>query len=225
MTRRPTQISPASTSWTARRRRSVDVSRGQKPAAPAFRAWTATPSSSVLASTIVFARPLSAATIARPFASGLGPRSKRMTEGSEAAICLGRSSPAAMVRAMRSAGDDAVLLDAEPADPHLDDVARLQIARRLHAVGDAGGRARRDQVARAQRHELAHVGDQRPHAEDHVLGVAALARLAVDGGPHLERLRVADLVRGDEPGPDRCEGVGALALGRGAGTLHLERAL
>jgi len=51
----------------------------------------------VPASTIVFARRLSADTVARPFASGLGPRSKRMTDGIEAAICFGRSSPAASV--------------------------------------------------------------------------------------------------------------------------------
>src|SRR5438445_5193420 len=54
-----------------------------------------------------------------------------------------------------SAGDDAVLLHPELRDPHLDHVAGLQIARGLHAVGDAGRGAGRDQVARAQRHALA----------------------------------------------------------------------
>src|SRR5882672_401060 len=129
------------------------------------------------------------------------------------------------VSATTSAGDDAVLLGAELGDPHLDHVARLQIARRLHAVGDAGRGAGRDHVARAQRHELADIRNQDPHGEDHVLGVAALARLAVDRGPHLQRLRIAALVGGDQPRTDRRERVGALALGRRAAALHLERAL
>ena len=54
---------------------------------------------------------------------------------------------------------------------------------------------------------------------------AALARLAVDGRPHLEALRIANLVGGHQPGADRREGVRALALGGRAPVLHLERAL
>src|SRR5713226_3573989 len=67
-----------------------------------------------------------------------------------------------------------VLLRAKPRDPHLDDFIRLNVARWLHAVTDTRGCARRDDVAGAQRHEAAHVGDKLPYAEDHVLRVSAL---------------------------------------------------
>jgi hypothetical protein len=45
-----------------------------------------------------------------------------------------------------------------------------------------------------------------------VLDVAGLLALAVDVQPHAQVLAVADLVRGDQPGADRAEGVAALAL-------------
>src|SRR6516225_3795095 len=48
--------------------------------------------------------------------------------------------------------------------------------------------------------------------EDHGLGRALLPRLVVDREPHIEPLRVADLVLGDEPWPERAEHLAALAL-------------
>src|SRR5689334_20411335 len=57
--------------------------------------------------------------------------------------------------------DDAVLLRAKLRNAHLEDVAGLEIARRFHAMRDTGRRPRRDQVPRAQRHELTDVGHQR----------------------------------------------------------------
>src|SRR5262245_57629344 len=48
---------------------------------------------------------------------------------------------------------------------------------------------------------------------------------AVDGRPHVELLRLRDLVGGGQPRPDGRERVGALALGRRAAALHLKRAL
>src|SRR5207245_9621337 len=109
-----------------------------------------------------------------------------------------------------SPAHDAGLLDAEPGDAHFDQVAGLNVARRLHPVGDARRRPRREDVARAQRHEAADVGHEVTDAEDHVRRLATLARFAVDGRPELERLGVPHLVGGDEPRPDRREGVGAL---------------
>ena len=61
--------------------------------------------------------------------------------------------------------------------------------------------------------------------EDHGRGVAALALLAVDVEPHVELLRVLDLVLGDEPGAERAEGLAALALGPLPGALDLKDAL
>src|SRR5260370_25420259 len=67
-------------------------------------------------------------------------------------------------RARSSSAHDAVLLHAEPGDAHLDDVSRLNVARRLHAVRDAGRGARGDDVAGAQRHEATDVGYELPRA-------------------------------------------------------------
>ena len=69
------------------------------------------------------------------------------------------------------------------------------------------------------------VADQLRHAEDHGLGAAVLVAVAVDLEPHVEVLRVGDLVRGHQPGADRAEGVAALALVPLAAALDLEVAL
>src|SRR5437763_9455563 len=76
----------------------------------------------------------------------------------------------------------ALLAEAGDAEAHL--VARLQEHRgRLHAEPDAGRRSGRDEVAGPERHEAAAVGDQLGDAEDHRLGAAVLAALAVDVEP------------------------------------------
>ena len=59
---------------------------------------------------------------------------------------------------------------------------------------DAGRRAGGDHVAGQQRHVARDVGDDRRDAEDHRLRVARLPALAVDVEPHVEILRVPDLV-------------------------------
>ena len=123
--------------------------------------------------------------------------------------------------------DDLLLLLAEFLDAERDDVARFEeLRRRLHAQAHARRRAGDDDVARLHHHELRAVPDQVFAAEDHGLGVAALALLAIDVEPHLEILRILDLILGDEPRADRPEGLGALALAPlTAGTLDLEVAL
>src|SRR5919108_4046193 len=102
---------------------------------------------------------------------------------------------------------EALPLAAEAVDLQLDQVAGAQVG----VVGAAERDARRgagvDHVARLQDHELAGVPDQVAHAEDHVLGGAVLAQLAVDPGPQAESLRVADLVGGDQPRAERVEGL------------------
>src|SRR5262249_47936128 len=147
--------------------------------------------------------------------------------GSPARVLPSMRSRAALLNygLRRSPIDYAVLLRAEPGDPHFHDVAGPHVARRLHSVGDACRRAGRDDVAGPQRHEAADIGHELPHAEDHVGGLAALARLTVDIGPHLELLRITDFVGGHEPRPDRCKRVAALALRRRSAVFHLKRAL
>ena len=72
---------------------------------------------------------------------------------------------------------------------------------------------------------MADIADDLRAIEDHVAGRAVLHALAAHLADHVERLRVGHLVGGDEPGPDRAEGVGALALGPLPAALDLEFAL
>ena len=115
---------------------------------------------------------------------------------------------------------------AEAVDAEFDEVAGVQKDRLgLHPERHARGRTGADDVAGEQRHELADVADERRDAEDHVRRRAPLAELAVDRQPHAERLRIRNLVRRRQEGPDRRERVGALALHPLAAALHLKRAL
>src|SRR5262249_42434091 len=67
--------------------------------------------------------------------------------------------------------------------------------------------------------------DNFPAIENHRRSVAALALLAIDVEPHVEALRILDLVLGDEPGAQRAEGLAAFAFGPLAGTLDLKHPL
>ena len=96
---------------------------------------------------------------------------------------------------------------------------QVERSRVLREAGHAGNRACGDDVARA-------VPERRIVREDlrdrhaHVSRVRALPRLAVHAQLHREVVRVADLVRGDDPRPERAEGVDRLAEGEDA-RLHL----
>src|SRR5256886_6085328 len=115
---------------------------------------------------------------------------------------------------------------AQPVDSERDHIAGLEEFRLgLHAEPDARRRAGGDDVARLQHEELRAVPDEVPAVEDHGFGVAALAFLAVDVEPHVEALRVLDLVLGDQPGADGSERFGAFALDPLPGALDLEHAL
>src|SRR5262245_15486060 len=115
---------------------------------------------------------------------------------------------------------------AEPVDPERDHVAGLEEFRlRLHAEPHPRRRAGDDDVARLQYEELRAVPDEMAAIEDHRIGVAALALLAVDVEPHVEALRILDLVLGDQPGAERPERLAALAFDPLSGPLDLEHAL
>src|SRR6516162_9537297 len=115
---------------------------------------------------------------------------------------------------------------AQAVDPERDHVAGLEEFRlRLHAEPNARRRAGGDDVARLQHEELRAVPDEVPAVENHGSGVAALALLAVDVEPHVEALRIFDLVLGDQPGAERAEGLGAFALDPLPIALDLEHAL
>jgi hypothetical protein len=105
-------------------------------------------------------------------------------------------------------------------------VARLQIpGLGLLAEPDARRGAGGDDVARQQLHELRDIGDDLLDGEDHRRGAAVLLALAIDVEPHRQRLRIADLVGGHQPGADRAEGREALALVPGRAALGLPGAL
>src|SRR5262245_27269300 len=115
---------------------------------------------------------------------------------------------------------------AQPVDAKRDHVAGLEEFRlRLHAEPDSRRRAGDDDVAWLQHEELRAVPDEVPAIEDHRLGVAALALLSVDVEPHVEALRILDLVLGDQPRAERPECLAALAFDPLSGPLDLEHAL
>src|SRR5262245_35217248 len=122
---------------------------------------------------------------------------------------------------------DLLRLIPEPGDAERHHVARFEELRlRLHAKPYARRRAGDDDVARLHDEELRAIPDQVLDPEDHRLGVAALTPLAIDVEPHLEVLRILDLVPGHEPRPNRAEGLAALALvPLPARTVDLEGAL
>src|SRR4029079_5651182 len=102
---------------------------------------------------------------------------------------------------------------AEPVDAERDHVPGLEeFGLWFHAQPHAGGRARNylssglhDEILRAAPENV-------PAIEDHGACVAALAFVAVHVEPHLEILRVLDLVFGHEPRAERTERLAALAL-------------
>src|SRR5580704_16939437 len=92
-----------------------------------------------------------------------------------------------------------LLLLAQPIDAERHHVAGLQKRRRLHAEPDALRRAGDDDVAGLQDEILRAAPHDVAAVEDHGRGVAALTFLAVDVKPHVQFLRILDLVLGDEP--------------------------
>src|SRR5947209_3352755 len=115
---------------------------------------------------------------------------------------------------------------AQAVDAELDEVAGLQINRsRFHAERDSRRRARADDVAGQQSHELADIADERRDAEDHVRRRALLPDGAVHREPHAECVRIGDLVAGREKGTDRRERVRALALDPLPAAFELKTAL
>src|ERR1700728_3112399 len=129
--------------------------------------------------------------------------------------------------ALRLELHDLLLLLAQPVDAEPHHVAGLEEFRlRLDAHADARRSPGDDHVARLQHKELRAVPDQMRDATDHGLRRALLPGLAIDREPHVEPLRVADFVLGDEPGAERSEGLAALALAPlAAAAFDLEAAL
>src|SRR5215468_6431664 len=152
-------------------------------------------------------------------ASGAGPGSPRYGD-------MRRSWISRPLLLLRLELHHLLALLAQPVDPERDHVAGLEKFRlRLHAEPDPRRRAGDDDIARLEHEELRAVPDEVPAIEDHRLGVAALALLAVDVEPHVEALRILDLVLGDQPGAERPECLAALALDPLSGPFDLEHAL
>src|SRR5665811_228422 len=115
---------------------------------------------------------------------------------------------------------------AQVRDAEGDGVAGLEVFRLwLHTEAHARGGAGNDDVARLQDKKLRAVPDDMPAIEDHGFGIAALALLAVDVEPHVEILRVFDLVLGGYPRADWAEGLRAFALDPLPAALKLKTAL
>src|SRR5271166_6083788 len=121
--------------------------------------------------------------------------------------------------------DEPLALLAQPLDPEAHRLAGLEEDRRLLAHAHARRRAGGDHVAGEQPHEVAHVGHQLAHAEDHRPRAAVLHALAVDVAEHRQGLRIGYCVLRHYKRPDRAEGRAALALVPGAAALELVFAL
>src|SRR5215831_11691737 len=123
--------------------------------------------------------------------------------------------------------DYLLTLLAEFLDPERHHVAGFQEDRGgLHAETDAGRGSRDDDVAWLHHEELRAVPHEVLATEDHGLCVSALTLLAIDVEPHVQILRIPDLIPGDEPWPNRSEGLAALALvPLAAAALNLEHTL
>ena len=81
----------------------------------------------------------------------------------------------------------------------------------LHRAEPLVVRAAADDVAGVQRRHRGDVGHQLVDRPLHVAGRVVLAALAVDVDGDAQRLRVGDLVFGDDPGTERGEGIERLA--------------
>jgi len=95
-----------------------------------------------------------------------------------------------------------------------DDVARLQVPRRLAAHPDARRRSGGDDVPRQQRHEPADVADEVRHAEDHRARVARCIGSPLTSSQRSSACGSAFVAR-HEPRSDRAEGVAALPRSTG----------
>src|SRR5437899_2692677 len=120
--------------------------------------------------------------------------------------------------------DDLLPLLAQALDAKRYDVSDLEPLRtRLHTERDAGRSAGRDHVAGNKCHVTRQVRHELRDAEDHRPRITGLAALAIDVEPHVEILRILDLVGRHQPRTHRSERVAPFALAplRSA-TLQLE---
>src|SRR5690606_28346432 len=95
--------------------------------------------------------------------------------------------------------DHFLRLGAQLLDTQGDQIALLQELRRLHSQAYARGGARDDDITRKKGHELAQMGDDFGHRENHIGRIAFLPRFTIDLELHFKRLRIWNLVGGDQP--------------------------
>src|SRR4051812_12825944 len=108
-------------------------------------------------------------------------------------------------------GDHGVLEHPELVDLDPNGRACVQTTRRGHDKPDAGRRAGGDDRAGQQWERGRKVGDELPAVGDHLLGRRVLTQITVDPGTDGEIVRIADLISGDQPRPDRAMRVPRLA--------------
>src|SRR5574337_1582293 len=125
-----------------------------------------------------------------------GPRPRRRTGRR-----IARTRPTSVINQRRIPRVHGLLLFSQTFDAETDLIAGLEENRaRFDAHPHAWGGSRRDQIPGFEGHEAADVTHQLCDPEDHRPRVAVLEAPAVDLEPQRQRLRVAHLVGGDEPG-------------------------
>src|SRR3954454_2985834 len=116
---------------------------------------------------------------------------------------------------------DPVLQDADPLDFELDGVAVFEVPAELEATAIADG-AGADELPRHQGFVFGDVLDNLLEREQHAFGNPLRAHGAVDPHFHIQMVRIADLVRGNDPGPHHVAAIETLALGGTEAALHFD---
>src|SRR5207248_10433667 len=124
----------------------------------------------------------------------------------------GRRTSPRCARSVLAGGDDSVPQHSDSLDLRLHHISWAKELGRGPGEPYAVGRTRGDDRARQQGHAFGDPLDDGVDRVDHVPRVAVLLDLAVDPLAQAERLRVGELVGGDDPRSGRAGSVQALAL-------------
>src|SRR5450631_1609645 len=116
---------------------------------------------------------------------------------------LSKPAGAKFRKPFRPARNHLVFDSANLVDLAAHDIASLQMLLGNHCVANALRCTSQNEITRFEPERGGEILDLLPDVIDKLLRIALLTEFAVDEAPHLELMRIADLVRRDDPGTDR----------------------